>query len=99
MVSQSHSTQKTKGEITGIIKRISGINGVVLGEEQIIFTTICAELYHNKTEVLIPFVYSCQQRGETEREKDKDGNKNGIKCRRLILSHKSHFNYTLHHTI
>lgn len=33
------------------------------------------------------------------REKHKDGNKNGIKCRRLILSCKSHFNYTLHHTI
>lgn len=49
MVSPSQSTQKTKGEITGVIKRISGINGVVLEEEQIIFTTICVELYHTKT--------------------------------------------------
>lgn len=71
MVSQSHSTQKTKGEITGIIKRISGINGVVLGEEQIIFTTICAELYHTKTEVLIPLVYPCQKRGDRDRERQR----------------------------
>lgn len=49
MVSPSQSTQKTKGEITGVIKRLSGINGVVLEEEQIIFTTICVELYHTKT--------------------------------------------------
>lgn len=97
MVYQSQSTQMNKGEITRIIKRISGINGVVLEEEQIIiFTTICAiaELYHTKTEVLIP-----ASREGRQREKDKDSNKNGIKCRRMILSRKSHFNYTLHHTI